>query len=140
MNFIFHEYIKTLYYRWFHKADSKHWKIWIHENSRTKIINQDYLFIKRFNFEFKISNLPSKNLIIWTFQEQCQVHENIENDTLIFIFRCTINKNKNFQYNITDISLWKIKLLKFFITEYKIRVIYYLPKFHEKFLQKKKIK
>ena len=46
MNFIFHEYIKTLYYRWFHKADSKHWKIWIHENSYTKIINQDYLFIK----------------------------------------------------------------------------------------------
>lgn len=92
---------------------------------------------KRFNFEFKIIYLAR----IWsTFQEQCQVHENIENDTLIFIFRCTIDKNKNFQYNITDVSLWKIKLLKFFITEYKIRVIYYLPKFHKKFVSKKKIK
>lgn len=44
MNFIFHEYIKTLYYRRFYEADTKHWKI--HENRYTKIINRDYLFIK----------------------------------------------------------------------------------------------
>lgn len=50
MNFIFHEYIKTLYYRRFYEADTKHWKMKIDVQKLlieiTYLLNYNNLILK----------------------------------------------------------------------------------------------